>query len=401
MNKSNTPMPNRERFLAICRGERPGDVSILDWLNRAMLETPEKWVEQGAPKEIENATFFNQFFQFDHVYGLQEIITDVNRADLKKDVGSGVFVPAHFYVTPPVVPVFERKVIKEDEHHRVETTYGGQTVEVSREFPWRMPKYLDHPVKDRTSWNEYKKRLDPDTTERWPSDWAAFVEKANREDAPTVLLLSGFFGVLREWMGLENLLYMFYDDPKLIEDMMDQVLYLDMTVARRALKDLRVDFVRFWEDMAYKSGPLISPDMFKRFMIPRYKKITDFLHSNGIDIIHVDSDGNIDELIPIWLEECGVNFPWPLEVAAGMDAVALRKKYGKDLILSSNIDKRVFAKGKEAIREEVMSKVPFLVETGGYFPGLDHLIPPDISFENFRYFINLLREIGGLGELPG
>ena len=78
----------------------------------------------------------------------------------------------------------------------------------------------------------------------------------------------------------------------------------------------------------------------------------------------------------------------------------MRKKYGKDLILNANIDKRVFAKGKEAIREEVMSKVPFLVETGGYFPGLDHLIPPDISFENFCYFINLLRKIGRLEKLP-
>jgi uroporphyrinogen decarboxylase len=206
--------------------------------------------------------------------------------------------------------------------------------------------------------------------------------------------------VLREWTGLERLLYWFYDEPKLVEEMMDQVLYLDMGVAKRALKDLRIDFVRFWEDMAYKAGPLISPEMFKKFMIPRYKIITDFLHSNGIDIIHLDSDGNIEELIPIWLDEVGVNFPWPLEVAAGMDGVALRKKYGKRLILGGNIDKRAFIKGKEALKEEVMSKVPFLVETGGYFPGLDHAIPPDVPFENFKYFINLLREIAGREKLP-
>ena len=262
-----------------------------------------------------------------------------------------------------------------------------------------MPKYLDHPVKDRASWNEYKKRLDPDTPERWPKGWDAFVEKRNSEDAPTMLLLAGFFGVLREWSGLERLLYWFYDDPKLVEDMMDQVLYLVMGVAKRVVRDLRIDFVRFWEDMAYKAGPLISPAMFKQFMIPRYKVITDLLHSSGIDIIHVDSDGNIEELIPIWLE-VGVNFHWPLEVAAGMDGVALRKKYGKDLILGGHIDKRAFLKGKEALREEVMSKVPFLVETGGFFPGLDHAVPPDVPFENFRYFINLLREIGGLEKLP-
>jgi uroporphyrinogen decarboxylase len=165
------------------------------------------------------------------------------------------------------------------------------------------------------------------------------------------------------------------------------------------VKNIRVDFVRFWEDMAFKSGSLISPDMFKKFMIPRYKQIIDFLRSNGVDIIQVDSDGNINELIPEWLE-VGLNFFWPLEVAAGMDAVALRKKYGKEIMLVGNIDKRVFTKGKDAIREEVMSKVPFLIETGGYFPSFDHLVPPDVSLENFRYFQNLLREMGGLEKLP-
>ncbi len=386
-------MPNRERFLAICHGKRPGDVAIIDWFNRPWAETPETWVRQGAPEEIKNPESFNRYFQFEHLHTLQEIVSGIMRADLKEDGLS------YFYPTPPIVPVFEKKAIKEDERTRVEMTYGGAIVEVSKEFPWRMPKYLDRPVKDRATWNEYKKRLDPDTPGRWPSDWNAFTEKRNSEDAPTCLLLAGFFGVLREWMGLERLLYTFYDDPNLVEDMMDQVLYLIMGVARRAVRDLRIDWVRFWEDMAYKSGPLISPEMVKKFMIPRYQQITDFLRSHGIDILHVDCDGNIDELIPLWLE-CGINFHWPLEVAAGMDAVALRKKYGKDLVLAGNIDKRVFAKGKNAIREEVMSKVPFLVESSRYFPGLDHAIPPDISFEDFRYFINLLREIGGMGKLP-
>jgi hypothetical protein len=59
------------------------------------------------------------------------------------------------------VPVYEIKILEEDERHRVETTYGGVTVEVSKEHPWRMPKYLDWPVKDWATWKEYKKRLDP------------------------------------------------------------------------------------------------------------------------------------------------------------------------------------------------------------------------------------------------
>jgi hypothetical protein len=394
MNKANVPMPNRQRFLDICHGKRPGDVLITDWFNRYWLDVPDEWIKQGAPKEIKKAAAFNRYFQFEHIHNLQEIVSEHNRIDLP-EVEAGEF----FFVTPAILPVFEKKVISEDERHRVEMTHGGTIVEVSKEFPGRMPKYLEWPVKDRATWNEYRRRLDPYTPERWPSDWWGFVDKTNSEDTPTLLMLEGFFGILREWTGMENLLYMFYDDPKLVEDMMDHMLYFMMGIAQRVLRDVRVDCIRFWEDMAYKTGPLISPDMFKKYMVPRYKKVTEFLHSHGIDVIHVDCDGNIDELIPLWLE-CGINFHWPLEVAAGMDAVALRKKYGKELIMSGNIDKRVFLKGKDAIREEVMSKVPFLLETGGYLPSLDHAIPPDVSLEGFRYYTNLLREIGGMEKLP-
>jgi uroporphyrinogen decarboxylase len=88
-----------------------------------------------------------------------------------------------------------------------------------------------------------------------------------------------------------------------------------------------------------------------------------------------------------------------MEVAAGNDAVALRKEYGKDLIIGGNIDKRALIKGKEAIREEVMSKVPFLLEQGGYFPTVDHLVPPDVTLGNYQYYINTMREVAGLGKL--
>lgn len=399
MNKS---ISNRERFKAIARGQRPGDVMIIDWFHRCLVETPSVWVEQGAPPEILDGSTFSgaridamsEYFGYDCLYALREIVSGMHRLDLfsKTDAES-------FYPTPPIVPVFEIKVLEEDERTRVETTFGGQIVRVSKKYPWRMPTYLDHPVKDRATWNKYKWRLDPNVPERWPSDWDAFVEKRNSEDTPVCLLAGGFFGPLRSMMGLEQLLYLFYDDPILVEDMMDTMLYLETEVIKRVLKSMKIEMVRFWEDMAYKTGPMISPEMFGKFILPRYKKLCDLFHSYGIDLIHVDSDGNIEKLIPLWLE-VGVNFNWPLEVTAGMDAVALRKEYGKHLILAGNIDKRVFTKGKSTIRDEVMSKVPYLLETGGYFPSLDHNIPPDVPFESFKYYINLLREIGGYEKLP-
>jgi len=315
--------------------------------------------------------------------------------DKEMDIGGATYR----YEIPPIVPCYEPRLITEDEHTVSLLNEGGQRVKVSRVNPEKMPMYLDHPVKDRASWEEYKKRLDPDTPERWPADWSAYVHKMNSRDVPTTLYVGSFFGYLREWMGLERLLYMFYDDPNLIEDMVNQICYLETECAKRVVKDLRVDQALFWEDMAFRSGPLILPAMFRKFMMPRYRKVTDLLRTSGIDVIMVDSDGNLNELIPLWLE-CGINFFWPLECAAANDAVALRKKYGKDIILGGNIDKRALLKGKDATREEVMSKVPFLLESGGYFPSIDHMVPPDVTLESYRYFINTLREVAGLEKLP-
>lgn len=382
-------MTNRERFLAIARFQRPGDL----WNNDGFWqETLISWVEKGAPPQITSSTYRGQYFGFDHRRVTGEIISGLAQAPyVVGEIES-------YLAVPPIVPQFESKVLEEDKNTIIMVNQGGQKVKVFKDHPQKMPMYLDQPVKDWETWKEYKKRLDPDTPGRWPANWERYVEKMNTRDFPVVLGVGSFFGFLREWMGLENLLYTFHDYPDLIEDMMDTMLNLELEVIKRTVKDIKVDMASFWEDMCYKTGPLISPAMFRKFMIPRYRQVTDLLHKSGIDIIFVDSDGNVNELIPLWLE-CGINYIWPLEVAAGNDAVALRKEYGHDLILGGNIDKRALIKGKEAIREEVMSKVPFLLEMGGYFPTVDHLVPPDVTLENYQYYINTMREVAGLEKL--
>ena len=390
-------LSNRERFRQIATFKRPGDLSLLTpFVNSFWAETLEKWAKNGAPPQIINSRFFGEYFKFDHFRLLHEVQTGMDY-DRSTDLGGGII---YEYPMPPIIPSFEPRLITEDAHTITVLNEAGQTARVFKNAPQKMPMYLDHPVRDRTTWEEYKKRLDPHDPERYPSDWEAYAKRINAKDEPVWMLVGSFFGFLREWTGLEDLLFLFYDDPVLVEDMMEQMCYLETEAIKKVTKDIRVDCAFFWEDMAFKTGPLISPDMVRKYMLPRYKRVTDTLRSCGVDIVFLDSDGNVGELIPIWLEG-GINFIWPLERAAGNDAVEIRKKYGKSLAIAGNMDKRALLKGKEAIREEVTSKLPFLLEQGGYFPSIDHAVPPDVTFENYVYFINTMREVAGLEKLPG
>jgi len=158
----------------------------------------------------------------------------------------------------------------------------------------------------------------------------------------------------------------------------------------RALREADLDYVLLWEDMAYKTGPHISPDMFRRFMMKPYKKLTGFIRDHGVDLIFVDSDGDSGPLIPLWMEG-GVNGFYPIERVAGMDAVSLRKQYGRELRLMGGIDKRAMAEGPKAIDRELANVAP-LLRDGGFIPWCDHHVPPDVSLEHYQYYVRRMQE---------
>jgi uroporphyrinogen-III decarboxylase len=175
--------------------------------------------------------------------------------------------------------------------------------------------------------------------------------------------------------------------------MMDQRVEVMLAILERVLEDVELDAFGFWEDMAYKTGPLLAPDMFKEFMLPRYRIICDYLHSQGVDVIGVDSDGDVRDLIPLWMK-AGLNGIWPMEVQANMDVVDTRRKYGRRLVIFGGIDKRALAKGPEEIEKEVDRVWP-VVESGGYIPHTDHSIPPDVSWDNFQHYSRYIASKAG------
>lgn len=354
-------MNDRERFLATmtyaARDRCPwGEMGF--W-----PETLERWRSEGMPQDV----YVNQFFGFDR---------------LRNSVG----------VNYGFVPAFEREVLEESETYQVVRRGDGVVArEFKGELSYHMPQWLRFPIETRADWEEkIKPRLDPASPIRYPEYWDEKVRMWRQRDYALTLRAGSIFGWLRNWMGLERIAVTLYDDPDWIQEMMDYLADFCCACGERALNDLDLDYVLLWEDMAYKNGPLISPKMFRRFMLEPYKKLTGFLRDHGIDLIFVDSDGDSESLIPLWIEG-GVNGFYPIERAAGMDAVHLRERFGRELRLMGGIDKRAMIAGRAAIDVELANVVPLLKE-GGFIPWCDHHVPPDVPLDHYLYYVSRMKQ---------
>jgi uroporphyrinogen decarboxylase len=188
---------------------------------------------------------------------------------------------------------------------------------------------------------------------------------------------------------VEGASYLFYDAPDLVDELFERYFTVVMEGLRRAVKVVPIDIIGFGEDIGFKTGPLISPEMFRRFILPRYRKAMDFAHAHGVDLAWYDSDGDVRPFIPDYLD-VGINGLMPCEVAASMDPVALRARFGQALRLGGGVDKREVAKGPRAIDAEIARLLPVIRE-GGFVPGIDHSVPGDVSWDNYRYYVDAIR----------
>ena len=336
----------------------------------------DRWYSEGLPRDV---CYWN-WFEGEPYFGIDK----------------RGFIP----VKAGMIPGFDEETIEETERYIVFRDSIGRLRKAMKEGTVRgtrpsMDQYLDFPVKDKKSFEDLKKGYDPYSPVRYPMWWDELAKLWRDRDYPLCLFVNGqigFYWTLREWVGTENLSYMFYDDPSLVHEMLDFIADFITDVSTRALSDVQIDYFNFSEDLAGKSGPLISPKIYKEFFVPRVRRVIEHFKKFRVRYFWVDSDGNFEVLIPYMLE-AGINCIWPLEQASGMDPVKLRKRYGKDLVLCGGIDKRELTKDKASIERELYSKIPYLLEQGGYIPHLDHTFPPDISYENFLYYMELKEKL--------
>jgi len=204
------------------------------------------------------------------------------------------------------------------------------------------------------------------------------------------LSLDGYFWFPRGLLGIEEHFYAFYDQPELIHMMCEDLC----TASIRTLDlfcDICVpDFITMAEDMSYNHGPMLSKELFDIFIRPYYDRLMVEIKKRDIPVI-VDSDGDITELIPWFLEsECHVDGFLPFERQAGCDINKVRRDH-PELIIIGGFDKMIMHLGEDAMRAEFERLMPAMKQ-GGYIVSVDHQTPPSVDFDTYKIYLRLLRE---------
>lgn len=372
-------MTPRERFMNSLTGRPVDHVSPLEITLWA--QTQERWLAEGMPEGL-NLSFMHRGEPHFRLEGYETI---------------------HLDATSPL-PAYETRTLEETPEHLVFVDGFGRTRRALKPGTvggtrMSMDTYLDFPVKDQASFAQLKRRYEGPAQERYPADWEAARAQAAGSDCALTLMnpLAGTFGyysMLRNWIGTEALSFLWYDDPALVEECLEFLTDFILRVLARAVAEVRFDFVIIHEDMAGKGGPLMGPQLFRRFLLPHYRRYVEFLKSHGVKLVLVDTDGDHNVLIPVFLE-AGVDGFCPLERAAGMDPVQVRREYGMSVCMMGGVDKRAVAAGQEATEAELAYLAP-VIAGGGYIPTIDHAIPPDVSYANFLYYLEAKSRLLGL-----
>ncbi len=340
-------------------------------------QTAERWIGE-APEAVSGFTW-NWFWGED---GL-----GLDRRD---------YVPINYGFLPP----YEPELIEETDRYEVRRNHLGVVTRALKEGSvhggrMSMDQYLSFPVEGPEDFPDVRRRLTPAVPERYPADLDERIEAWRRRNIPLVLgtncAANGFYWRARELMGTEALSFAWYDEPALMHEMMETYADLIIETSVPVLERIDVEYFTLNEDLSMKAGPLLSPRTYAEFILPHLRRMVETFKGLDVRYFAIDTDGDPTLLIPHFLD-AGVDIVWPIERASNVSPQEWRLRFGRQLRLWGGVDKRVLPRGPEAIRAHLREFIP-LIEEGGFIPTIDHTVPPDVTWDNFRYYMDAKRAL--------
>jgi uroporphyrinogen decarboxylase len=371
-------MTSRERVQAAVRFEPPDQLPC----NESLWEqTLTAWRQQGMPSDAAPADHFG-------------------------------FDLCHMYLDAS--PRFEQRVLARHSGLIRYQDRFGYTVE-RPEGRSATLRFLEHKTTDRAAWERIQPRFaladDPAEPARiddasyfghldpYPS-WdhaAAKYRRLRATDRYMLFVVYGPWEATWRHRGMESLLLDVGLQPDWVREMAETYARLVVAILKRCLAlGMCPDGVFLIEDLGAKKGPFISPASWRAVLGSPFASIGRFAQEQGINF-WMHTDGDVRPLLDP-LVDCGVQVLNPLEAKAGMDALELRRRFGRRLAFYGNIDATKMYGPKPALEAELRRKVP-LARGGGYIFHSDHSVPPQVTYERYRWLLGRARAIfHGAGE---
>jgi hypothetical protein len=351
----------RDAYLDYMTFQTPGPPLFTEIFG-PLLGLKEEWLEQGAtPEELDFSVF-----------------------RYRRPMAHSVSANTRWMGGP------KEEILEETEDHILGTDRYGRTVKLFKQSG-TIPLPLTHPVETMDDWVRVKSHYQFSES-RFGRDWKDRAEEARERGLVIRVGIPGGFDEPRQLLGEALLCESYYSQPEMIHDMLDTIGEMAFRVLERVSAEVPVDLLHVHEDMAGKSGPLAGPRQVEEFIHPYYRRIWDMLQDRGARLFSQDSDGDMNSVIPAFLE-AGINLMYPIEPAAGMDLVKIREQYGTRLAMTGGLDKHVVRRTREEIEAELEYKIPPMIRSGGCELGLDHRIPNGTPLENYRFYVDKAWEI--------
>lgn len=291
-------------------------------------------------------------------------------------------------------PTFERKVLETFPDGTQRTLTEKGVIERIKPGIISIPSEDDYLLKDREAFETlFKPKMQFDPA-RVDLEYFRHFNETRPTDLPVGLWMGSVMGDIRDITTVLGMSYLMYDeDETLFADIVDTYAEMQYQCVKAILETgAKFDFAHYWEDICFKNGPLLSPDLFHELCEKHYQKRNRLCHEHGIDLISLDCDGVTERLLPTWVGS-GVNVMFPIEVGVWGDQFEpARRVYGKNVLGVGGMDKTVFRKDRAAVDAE-LERLKRLVALGGFIPCPDHRLMPGSDFELVRYYADQIKSI--------
>lgn len=354
-------MNSSKRIKEVLSGKIPDRIPICEvsfW-----PKTIERWRKEGLPENTDPITYF----QMDRI------------TNFRYKSGFG----------------FDEKVLEETDDFKIFVDDFGKTVKAWRlDSPnYGIPQILSHSLTNKDDWERLKNKLIP-TEKRIPQDIEENYKVAKeRGDFIALTVEEPAWFILERTFGFENGLVLLLSDQELALEIIEKNTEFNLNMAELILqRGIKPDAIWLWSDLCYKNGMLFSPEIYKKLIQPFHRRIKNFCQKHNLFWIY-HCDGYVKEFIQL-LVEVGVDAIQPLEARCGNDVREYKKSSGEKITLFGNISAETLSSNKEKIKREIETKLTIAKEGGRYIFHSDHSVPPTVSFENYKYAVELAKEIG-------